>query len=96
MSSSPPPPWVTLDKIGKEYGDVMSLKVGHWAIMLNTFAAIKDAALNYAKEMGSRPVNYSCELSHNYQLKGKYMFGNCQRPVFSFGVSHHNHKITTL
>ncbi|XP_071808498.1 steroid 17-alpha-hydroxylase/17,20 lyase-like [Asterias amurensis] len=62
MSSSPPPPWVTLDKIGKEYGDVMSLKVGHWAIMLNTFAAIKDAALNYAKEMGSRPVNYSSNM----------------------------------
>ena len=29
-------------------------------------------------------------------LKGKYTFGNCQRPVFSLGVSHHKHKITSL
>ena len=29
-------------------------------------------------------------------LKGRYTFGNCQRPVFSLGVSHHNHKITNL
>ena len=28
--------------------------------------------------------------------KGRYMFGNCQRPVFSLGVSHHNHKIISL
>ena len=26
-------------------------------------------------------------------LKGRYTFGNCQRPVFSLGVSHQNHKI---
>ena len=25
-----------------------------------------------------------------------YTFGNCQRPVFSLDVSHHNHKITSL
>ena len=24
------------------------------------------------------------------------MFGNCQRPVFSLGVSHHKHKLTIL
>ena len=29
-------------------------------------------------------------------LKGRYTFGNCQRPVFLLGVSHHNHKITSL
>ena len=29
-------------------------------------------------------------------LKGRYTFGNCQRPVFSLGVSHHKHKITSL
>ena len=31
-------------------------------------------------------------------LKGKviYTFGNCQRPVFSLGVSQHKHKITSL
>ena len=29
-------------------------------------------------------------------LKGRYTFGNCQRPIFSFGVSHHMHKITNL
>ena len=29
-------------------------------------------------------------------LKGRYTFGNCQIPVFSLGVSHHNHKITSL
>ena len=31
-----------------------------------------------------------------YHLKALYTFGNCQRPVFSLGVSHHNHKITSL
>ena len=30
------------------------------------------------------------------QLKGRYTFGNCQRPVFSLGVSQHKHKITNL
>ena len=29
-------------------------------------------------------------------LKGRYTFGNCQRPVFSLGVSHHKHIITSL
>ena len=29
-------------------------------------------------------------------LKGRYTFSNCQRPVFSLGVSHHNHKITNM
>ena len=29
-------------------------------------------------------------------LKGRYMFGNFQRPVFSLGVSHHKQKITNL
>ena len=29
-------------------------------------------------------------------LKGRYKFMNCQRPVFSLGVSHHKHKITSL
>ena len=29
-------------------------------------------------------------------LKGRYTFGNCQRPVSSLGVSHHKHKITSL
>ena len=27
-----------------------------------------------------------------HRLKALYMFGNFQRPVFSFGVSHHRHK----
>ncbi|XP_022108364.1 cytochrome P450 2C31-like [Acanthaster planci] len=56
------PSWITLNRIGKEKGDVMSLKVGHWVIMLNTFAAIKDAAINFVKEMGSRPTNYTTNL----------------------------------
>ncbi|XP_022108362.1 steroid 17-alpha-hydroxylase/17,20 lyase-like [Acanthaster planci] len=56
------PSWITLNQIGKEKGDVMSLKVGHWVIMLNTFAAIKDAAVNFVKEMGSRPSNYTTNL----------------------------------
>ena len=30
------------------------------------------------------------------RLKGRYMFGSCQRPVFSLGVSHHGHEITSL
>ena len=29
-------------------------------------------------------------------LKGRHTIGNCQRPVFSLGVSHHSHKITIL
>ena len=29
-------------------------------------------------------------------LKGRYTIGNCQRPVFSLGVSQHMHKITNL
>ena len=29
-------------------------------------------------------------------LKERYGFGNCQRPVFSLGVSQHKHKITNL
>ena len=29
-------------------------------------------------------------------LKGRYTFGNSQRPVFSLDVSHHNHNITSL
>ena len=29
-------------------------------------------------------------------LKGRYTIGNCQRPVFSLGVSQHKHKITSL
>ena len=29
-------------------------------------------------------------------IKGTVMFGNCQRPVFSPFVSHHEHKITSL
>ena len=28
------------------------------------------------------------------ELKALYMFGNCQRPVFTLGVSHRNHKTT--
>ena len=28
-------------------------------------------------------------------LKALYTFGNCQRPVFSLGVSHYKHKITS-
>ena len=31
-----------------------------------------------------------------FLLKGRYTFGNCQRPVFSLGVSQHMHKITSL
>ncbi|XP_038060608.1 steroid 17-alpha-hydroxylase/17,20 lyase-like [Patiria miniata] len=56
------PPWIILNQIGKEQGDVMSLKLGHWVIMLNTLAAIKDAAVNFVKEMGSRPTNYTSNL----------------------------------
>ena len=36
---------------------------------------------------------------HNFpriRLKALYTFGNCQRPVFSIGVSHHKHTITSL
>ena len=29
-------------------------------------------------------------------LKGRYTFGNCQRPALSLGVSQHKHKITNL
>ena len=29
---------------------------------------------------------------HHCVLKALYTFGNCQRPVFSLGVSHHKHK----
>ena len=29
-------------------------------------------------------------------LRALNTFGNCQRPVFSLGVSHHKHKITSL
>ena len=35
-------------------------------------------------------------LSFFQGLKGRYTFGNCQRPVSSLGVSHHKHKITSL
>ena len=35
-------------------------------------------------------------LVHLNELKGRYTIGNCQRPVFSLGVSQNMHKITNL
>ena len=37
----------------------------------------------------------SC-LNTKFCLKGWYTNGNCERPVFSLGVSNHNHTITSL
>ena len=37
-----------------------------------------------------------CAQRKNNPLKGRYLFGYCQRPVFSLGVSTYNHKITSL
>ena len=34
--------------------------------------------------------------SNSALLKALDMFGNCQRPLFSLGVSQHMHKITNL
>ena len=42
-----------------------------------------------------RRSHYTFVLSLNV-LKGRYTFGNCQRPVFSLDKSNHNHKITSL
>ena len=36
------------------------------------------------------------EIKSTVILKALYMFGNCQRPVFSLGVSHLNHRIISI
>ena len=42
-----------------------------------------------------KPIDIISEYQRRY-LKALYLFGNCQRPVSSLGVSPHKHKITSL
>ena len=56
-------------------------------IKFKTFFIIRDCLTSQGRTATSR---------WGLHLKGRYTIGNCQRPVFSLGVSQHIHKITNL
>ena len=75
---------------------VIGILTSRRANILDTITCTSSSAKTFLKPFPIHRDSNMTWTQTSVPLKALYTFGNCQRPVFSLGVSHHKHKITSL